>query len=84
MYLRRDKGYNVGQFGKSNFNTCEGFSRWFQGAFLGYGGGWQDNEAANFSYHGKPTDCTPSTLSMHSLSAHSLDVHMIGRQMPQL
>ena len=62
VYLRRDKGYNVGQFGKSNFNTCEGFSRWFQGAFLGYGGGWQDNEAANFSYHGKPTDCTPSTL----------------------
>ena len=62
VYLRRDKGYNVGQFGKSNFNTCEGFSRWFQGAFLGYGGGWQDNEAANFSYHGKPTDCAPSTL----------------------
>jgi arylsulfatase A-like enzyme len=56
VHLREKKGYNVGIFGKSNFNTCEGFDRWFQGAFLGYGGGWQDNEAANFSYHGKPTD----------------------------
>lgn len=82
VYLRRDKGYNVGQFGKSNFNTCEGFSRWFQGAFLGYGGGWQDNEAANFSYHGKPTDCAPSTLSIPCPHT-TFDVYMVGRQMPQ-
>ena len=34
VHLREKKGYNVGIFGKSNFNTCEGFDRWFQGAFL--------------------------------------------------
>ena len=66
-HLRREKGYNVAMFGKSNFNTAEGFSRWFQGAFLGYGGGWQDNEAANFSYRGKPTDYATSLLGNKTL-----------------
>ena len=37
-------------FGKSNFNTEEGFDRWFQGAFLGNGGTWEDNEAPGFHY----------------------------------
>lgn len=67
VHLRREKGYNVGQFGKSNFNTCEGFSRWFQGAFLGYGGGWQDNEAANFSYHGKPNEYATALIGNKSV-----------------
>ena len=30
VHLRRAAGYNVGMFGKSNFNTCDGFDRWFQ------------------------------------------------------
>ena len=34
VYLRREKGYQVALFGKGNFNTYEGFDRWFQGAFL--------------------------------------------------
>ena len=67
VHLRREKGYNVGQFGKSNFNTCEGFSRWFQGAFLGYGGGWQDDEAANFSYHGKPNEYATALIGNKSV-----------------
>jgi hypothetical protein len=67
VHLRREKGYNVGQFGKSNFNTCEGFSRWFQGAFLGYGGGWQDNEATNFSYHGKPNEYATALIGNKSV-----------------
>ena len=67
VHLRREKGYNVGQFGKSNFNTCEGFNRWFQGAFLGYGGGWQDNEAANFSYHGKPNEYATALIGNKSV-----------------
>ena len=40
VHLREKAGYNVGMFGKANFNTCQGFDRWFQGAFLGYGGNW--------------------------------------------
>ncbi len=67
VHLRREKGYNVGQFGKSNFNTCEGFNRWFQGAFLGYGGGWQDDEAANFSYHGKPNEYATALIGNKSV-----------------
>jgi hypothetical protein len=67
VHLREKKGYNVAIFGKANFNTCEGFDRWFQGAFLGYGGGWQDNEAANFSYHGKPTDYATALIGNKSL-----------------
>eukprot|EP00937_MAST-01D_sp_MAST-1D-sp2_P000049 g49.t1 len=50
VHLRARKGYQVGMFGKSNFNTYEGFDRWFQGAFLGNGGKWEDNEAPGFHY----------------------------------
>jgi hypothetical protein len=67
VHLRREKGYNVGMFGKSNFNTAQGFDRWFQGAYLGYGGGWQDNEATNFSYHGKPTDYATALIGNKSV-----------------
>jgi hypothetical protein len=28
VYLRREKGYQVGIFGKANFNTYDGFDRW--------------------------------------------------------
>ena len=31
VHLRAKAGYNVGMFGKSNFNTYDGFDRWFQG-----------------------------------------------------
>ena len=34
---------------------------------LGYGGGWQDNEAANFSYHGKPTDYATALIGNKSI-----------------
>ena len=33
----------------------------------GYGGGWQDNEAANFSYKGKPTDYATALIGNKSL-----------------
>ena len=36
VYLRREKGYRVAIFGKANFNTYDGFDRWFQGASLRY------------------------------------------------
>ena len=35
-------------FGKSNFNTLQGFDRWFQGVNCGYGGHAQDNESPTF------------------------------------
>lgn len=37
-------------FGKSNFNTYEGFDRWFQAAICGYGGEYEDNESPSFHY----------------------------------
>jgi len=37
-------------FGKSNFNTYEGFDRWFQGVECGYGGRYEDNESPTFHY----------------------------------
>jgi len=64
VYLRGLKGYNVGMFGKSNFNTYEGFDRWFQGAFLGYGGKWEDNEGVNFRYMATKTNYS-TTLLQH-------------------
>lgn len=48
VHLRAEKGYNVGMFGKSNFNTYEGFDRWFQKAVCGYGGTYEDNESPTF------------------------------------
>ena len=48
VYLRRDAGYQVGLFGKANFNTFDGFDRWFQGFYDGYGREedqwWDDDE----------------------------------------
>ena len=41
VHLRAAQGYQVALFGKSNFNTEEGFDRWFQGVQCGYGGGFQ-------------------------------------------
>jgi len=66
VYLRAQKGYNVAMFGKSNFNTMEGFDRWFQGAFLGYGGYWQDNESPNFAYKASKTDYATALLGNKS------------------
>ena len=45
VHLRANAGYNTGMFGKSNFNTYEGFDRWFQAAVCGYGGNYEDNES---------------------------------------
>jgi len=56
VHLRAKKGYQVGIFGKANFNTCDGFDRWFQGVVCGYGGSYQDNEAPNFHYKAGPDD----------------------------
>ena len=50
VVLRAARGYNTAIFGKANFNTYEGFDRWFQGASLGVGGKWEDNESPNFHY----------------------------------
>ena len=48
VYLRWDAGYQVGLFGKANFNTFDGFDRWFQGFYDGYGREedqwWDDDE----------------------------------------
>ena len=35
-------------FGKSNFNTYDGFDRWFQAAVCGFGGNYEDNESPTF------------------------------------
>jgi N-acetylglucosamine-6-sulfatase len=48
VHLRAKKGYNVGLFGKSNFNTMQGFDRWFSAAVCGFGGSYQDNESPSF------------------------------------
>ena len=37
-------------FGKADFNTAEGFDRWFEGVQCGYGGGFADNEGFNYHY----------------------------------
>ena len=41
VHLRAKAGYNVGMFGKSNFNTYDGFDRWFQAAVCGFGGNYE-------------------------------------------
>ena len=47
----RQRGYQVGLFGKANFNTYEGFDRWFQAATLSYAANhWQDDEATDGVY----------------------------------
>ena len=51
VFLRQEKGYQVGLFGKSNFNTYDGFDRWFQGASLSYGAvKWEDDESPTGYY----------------------------------
>ena len=35
-------------FGKANFNTYDGFDRWFQAAVCGFGGNYEDNESPTF------------------------------------
>lgn len=66
VHLRR-AGYQTAIFGKANFNTCEGFDRWFQGAFLGYGGSWQDNENPLFYTKAKETDYATALLGNKTL-----------------
>ena len=61
--LRSRKGYQVGLFGKSNFNTYQGFDRWFQGAALGYGNTWEDDEGADGHYHANKSEYATALLS---------------------
>ena len=49
--------------GKANFNTYEGFDRWFQGAFLGYGGSWEDDESPGGHYKAA-SEFPPHTFKM--------------------
>jgi len=63
VFLRREKGYQMGLFGKSNFNTYEGFDRWFQGASLSYGPvTWEDDESPNGVYTQKPDEYPTALL----------------------
>ena len=61
--LRTRKGYQAGLFGKSNFNTYQGFDRWFQGAALGYGNTWEDDEGADGHYHANKSEYATALLS---------------------
>ena len=61
--LRSRKGFQVGMFGKSNFNTYQGFDRWFQGAALGYGNTWEDDEGADGHYHANKSEYATALLS---------------------
>lgn len=67
VHLRAAKGYNVGMFGKSNFNTCDGFDRWFQAARCGYGGGYQDNESPSFHYKASKDEYATDLLLRKSI-----------------
>eukprot|EP00730_Choanoeca_flexa_P004006 TRINITY_DN11568_c0_g1_i4.p1 TRINITY_DN11568_c0_g1~~TRINITY_DN11568_c0_g1_i4.p1 ORF type:complete len:512 (+),score=86.63 TRINITY_DN11568_c0_g1_i4:39-1574(+) len=73
VYLRQLRGYQTGIFGKANFNTMEGFDRWFQGAFLGYGGVWEDNESPDFQYHASKDEYATSLLGNKSIEWLSRD-----------
>eukprot|EP01047_Picozoa_sp_COSAG01_P024548 COSAG01_NODE_1520_length_10029_cov_26.551374_14_plen_461_part_00 len=62
VFLRRSKGYQVGLFGKGNFNTYDGFDRWFQGVSFSYGPvKWQDDESPGGVYTQGP-DVYPTSL----------------------
>ena len=63
VHLRAKKGYNVGMFGKANFNTYEGFDRWYQGAYCGYGGSYEDNESPSFHSKSKNTDYATDVIA---------------------
>ena len=53
----RQRGYQVGLFGKANFNTYEGFDRWFQGMTLSYGANrWEDDESPGGVYIQDPKE----------------------------
>jgi hypothetical protein len=67
VHLRAQKGYQVGMFGKSNFNTYEGFDRWFQAAVCGYGGHYEDNESPTFHTAGGPTDYATDFIAEKAL-----------------
>lgn len=66
-FLRQQRGYQTGIFGKSDFKTMEGFDRWFEGAYLGYGGTWQDNESPDFKYKASADEYATSLLGNKSI-----------------
>ena len=68
VVLRAARGYNTAIFGKANFNTYEGFDRWFQGASLGVGGKWEDNEAPSFQYKAGKDEYATALLGNKTVS----------------
>eukprot|EP01043_Picozoa_sp_COSAG02_P019838 COSAG02_NODE_966_length_15587_cov_19.602376_12_plen_304_part_00 len=77
----RAVGYTVGVFGKTNFNTCQGFDRWFEGpagagqctgGTLGAkgacGGRVFDNLSPNFTYNVPSTEYATSLLGNTSIA----------------
>ena len=54
-------------FGKSNFNTYDGFDRWFQGVQCGYGGSYQDNESPGFNYHANKNEYATDLLAAKTI-----------------
>ena len=67
VHLRREKGYNVAQAWQVKLQHVRGFQPLVPGRFLGYGGHWQDNEAANFSYSAKPNEYATSLIGNKSV-----------------
>ena len=62
VHLRQRAGYRVAIFGKANFNTYQGFDRWFQGTVDGYGGRWEDDESHSGFYHANNTEYATALL----------------------
>ena len=50
-------------FGKSNFNTFQGFDRWFEAAIVGYGGQYQDDESPSGFYRANQTEYATSLMA---------------------
>ncbi len=73
VYLREQRGYNVALFGKSNFNTFQGFDRWFEGAFVGYGSSWRDDESPEGIYHASSSEYATSLLANRTIEWLSRD-----------
>ncbi len=67
VHLRAKAGYNIGIFGKANFNTMQGFDRWFEGACLGYGCTFADNESPSFHTKSNETVYATSLIGNKSI-----------------
>jgi len=68
VHLRQKKGYQVALFGKSNFNTFQGFDRWFEGAYVGNGGTWRDGESPDGIYTARHDEYSTSLIANKSIN----------------